>query len=169
MADLGECVLSTCGFGYVHDLAGWSSRKGISELHWQSSYLPGQMAEDTFFQFSPICLFPFPFPPPSHCSFSSEGATSPSSCSVCGQADPHSSPPLFTLSARIVVLAYCQTSHHLLCCHHLWHHRLHHNLPHSVASSAVQSTLFQVLRRMALPGILVWYTSFGLWSTQDFI
>ena len=160
----GRSVLSTWVFGCAHGPVGKSSIWGIPEVHGQFSCLPGQTA-----RCFPSALFlptslPFTFSPPSHYGLSSEKATDSSSFITCSQADSHSAPSPSISSARKVVLAHCQTSRHLLCCHHLCHH-----FPHSATSSTVQSSSHvfgvQMDESLRYPGMLcrsiIFFFSYG--------
>ena len=140
------CVLSTWGFVGVHGLvevsSSWDGGGVPGVLGWSVPLPPGADSRRHFTSVLFVCLLTFPFPLPIHCSLSSERATGPASCNTRGWADFQSLPSSSSSSARKVVLARCQNSSRLLCCHSLLPPALQPLTSIPATYSMVQSTHF---------------------------
>ena len=81
-----RCVVSTWGYGCTPGSVNGLSKWGVPEVCGQSScQTPGADSRRHFPSVFLVYIGPFPFPPPSHCGFSSERAMHPSCCRMCGQ------------------------------------------------------------------------------------
>lgn len=85
----------------------WMERVSQRSVGSPVARIPGQKARNAFLWLI-ACRLPFPFSP-FHCSFSSERAMCPFSCSMPSWADPDSAPLPSTYFAWKVALAHCQT------------------------------------------------------------
>ena len=135
----------------------------------RSPCLQGQTAGDILLQFSLSVYLPFL----SLCPFtavSPQRATGPASCNTRGWADFQSLPSSSSSSARKVVLARCQNSSRLLCCHSLLPPALQPLTSIPATYSMVQSTHFGCtggwISWMSLYAVdRCFFFSFWLWTS----